>query len=233
VKSRTLRVEADRLFEMLHRLRRPMQAVQGDTQVAVRFGKIGREVDETPQQRLGLGERTLLEATHAQLPQRFPVVFDRVHCLRTCSTRRPRDMGALMNIFAPISVGELIDKITILRIKLDKIRDPAAQANIRRELDQLIAIRAGARLEDSALAPFEEQLSEVNRRLWDVEDELRALENTGDFGSRFVELARSVYRLNDRRTALKRSINAVSGSAIVEEKSYTSYRDIAAEVPEH
>lgn len=132
-------------------------------------------------------------------------------------------MGALMNILAPISVGELIDKITILRIKLDKIRDPAAQANIRREIGQLIAIRAGARLDDGALAAFEAQLSEVNRRLWDVEDELRGLENARDFGPRFVELARSVYRLNDRRTAVKRGINEVSGSAIVEEKSYTSY----------
>jgi len=142
-------------------------------------------------------------------------------------------MGALMNVLAPISVGELIDKITILRIKLDKIREPAAQSNIRRELDQLVAIRAAARLDRSALVAFEEELAEVNRRLWDVEDELRARESTGDFGSPFVELARSVYRLNDRRTALKRSINAVSGSAIVEEKSYTSYRDIGTEVSQH
>jgi hypothetical protein len=128
-----------------------------------------------------------------------------------------------MNILAPISVGELIDKITILRIKLDKIREPAAQANVRRELDQLLAIGAGARLDANALAPFEQGLSQVNRQLWEVEDEVRGLENASNFGARFVELARSVYRLNDRRSALKRSINEVSGSAIVEEKSYTSY----------
>jgi Family of unknown function (DUF6165) len=73
------------------------------------------------------------------------------------------------------------------------------------------------------LAVLEEELFQVNGRLWDVEDELRALEQGGNFGELFVELARSVYRLNDRRSLLKRQINTVTGSVIVEEKSYPAY----------
>lgn len=129
----------------------------------------------------------------------------------------------MVDILAPISVGELIDKITILRIKRERIRAAAAQDNVQRELDGLLQIRARAPLATPDLAPLEEQLLQVNGRLWDVEDELRALEQGNNFGERFIELARSVYRLNDERSRLKRNINAVTGSAIVEEKSYTAY----------
>jgi len=129
----------------------------------------------------------------------------------------------MVDILAPISVGELIDKITILRIKLERIRAAPAQANVERELDRLIEIRARASLDLADLAGLEDELFQVNGRLWDVEDELRALEQNGNFGKRFIELARSVYRLNDRRSALKRRINTVTDSAIVEEKSYPAY----------
>src|ERR1700747_2471992 len=129
----------------------------------------------------------------------------------------------MVDILAPISVGELIDKITILRIKRERIRGASAQANIGRELDGLLQIRARAPLATSDLATLEAQLLQVNGRLWDVEDELRALEQNGNFGERFIELARSVYRLNDCRSLLKRQINTVTGSAIVEEKSYSAY----------
>jgi Family of unknown function (DUF6165) len=128
-----------------------------------------------------------------------------------------------MDILAPISVGELIDKITILRIKRERIRTAPARVNIEHELDRLLEIRARASLDLSDLAALEEELSQVNGRLWDVEDELRALEQNGNFGERFIELARAVYRLNDRRSLLKRQINTVTDSAIVEEKSYPSY----------
>jgi hypothetical protein len=128
-----------------------------------------------------------------------------------------------MDILAPISVGELIDKITILRIKRERIASAPAQANIEHELDRLLEIRSRASLDLPDLAVLEEELFQVNGGLWDVEDELRALERNGNFADRFIELARSVYRLNDRRSALKRRINAVTGSAIVEEKSYTAY----------
>jgi hypothetical protein len=129
----------------------------------------------------------------------------------------------MVDILAPISVGELIDKITILRIKRERIRAAPARANIERELDRLLEIRARASLDLADLAGLEDGLFQVNGRLWDVEDELRALERSGDFGERFIELARSVYRLNDQRSMLKRRINEVTGSAIVEEKSYTVY----------
>jgi hypothetical protein len=129
----------------------------------------------------------------------------------------------MVDILAPISVGELIDKITILRIKRERIHAAAARANIERELERLVEIRAGASLDLADLAVLEEELFQVNGRLWDVEDELRALERTGDFGKRFIELARSVYRFNDQRSMLKRRINTVTGSAIVEEKSYQAY----------
>ena len=129
----------------------------------------------------------------------------------------------MVDILAPISVGELIDKITILRIKRERIRAAPAQANVEHELGRLLEIRARASLDLADLAALEEELFQVNGRLWDVEDELRALEQNAQFGGRFVELARSVYRLNDQRSVLKRRINTATGSAIVEEKSYTSY----------
>jgi len=129
----------------------------------------------------------------------------------------------MVDILAPISVGELIDKITILRIKRERIRAAPAQANVEHELGRLLEIRARASLDLAELAGLEDELFQVNGRLWEVEDELRALERNGNFGERFIELARSVYRLNDRRSVLKRRINAVTGSAVVEEKSYPVY----------
>lgn len=128
----------------------------------------------------------------------------------------------MVDVLAPISVGELIDKITILRIKADQIRDAAARRNVGRELERLVQIRADLALA-ADLGEFEQQLLDVNLRLWKVEDDLRDLERLGDFGARFVELARSVYTLNDRRAALKRRINEVTSSGIVDEKSYHSY----------
>jgi len=128
-----------------------------------------------------------------------------------------------MNILAPISAGELIDKITILRIKRDRIRDDAGQQHIRRELDELVQVRSRCELDNSPLAALEEQLLEINLRLWQVEDDLREAERSNNFGVRFVEMARLVYKLNDRRAALKREINVIAGSAIVEQKSYPSY----------
>jgi hypothetical protein len=128
----------------------------------------------------------------------------------------------MVDVLAPISVGELIDKITILRIKTEKIHAAAAHKNVSHELDRLMQIRADLEL-TADLGGLEEQLLEVNRRLWDVEDDLRDLERLRDFGPRFIELARSVYTLNDRRAALKRKINEVTSSAIVDEKSYQPY----------
>lgn len=120
-------------------------------------------------------------------------------------------------ILAPISVGELLDKISILELKLARVADPAAAANVRRERDALCALRDEHRLA-SLVGSLAEDLAAVNARLWDVEDALRALEAVGRFDDGFVALARSVYRENDLRAALKRRINDVANSAIVEEK---------------
>lgn len=128
-----------------------------------------------------------------------------------------------MAIMAPISAGELVDKITILRVKAERIGDPAKEANVRKELAMLEAIAAQALTEAPALADLTAQLQAVNAALWDIEDGKRDCERRQDFGPQFVSLARSVYIENDRRAAIKRSINAAAGSDIVEEKSYKPY----------
>lgn len=130
----------------------------------------------------------------------------------------------MVYILAPISTGELIDKITILRIKLEKLTDAGKLDNVRHELDQLTQVRTRSKLDTDNLRSCEEQLFEVNRELWQVEDELREREHARNFGAGFVDLARSVYKLNDQRSALKKKINEMTGSSIVEEKSYASYR---------
>lgn len=124
-----------------------------------------------------------------------------------------------MEILAPISVGELIDKITILRIKSRRIADPAKLANVGRELARLEALRSGLP-EDGDFLSLVDQLEAVNATLWDIEEAKRAHEREGRFDDAFVDLARQVYLKNDHRAALKRALNERAGSAIVEEKSY-------------
>ena len=122
----------------------------------------------------------------------------------------------ILNI--PVAAGEVIDKITILRLKAAHFTNPEQRANVARELQALEAVAA------AQLPPLEaltEALAEVNAQLWEVEEALRAAEAAGLFDAAFVENARAVYRLNDRRAALKREINLATGSEIVEEKSYT------------
>jgi len=128
--------------------------------------------------------------------------------------------GAGRTIDIPGAVGELIDKIAILEIKGRRIDDPDKLANVRHELALLTAKLGTAGLDRVALAPLEAELAAVNEKLWDVEDEIRLCEKAGDFGERFVALARAVYRANDRRAAIKREINRRCNSAIVEEKHY-------------
>ena len=123
-------------------------------------------------------------------------------------------------ILAPIAIGELIDKITILEIKAERIQDPEKAHNVRAELELLRDLRARAGLNTSEMDGLTDELRSINAVLWDIEDDIRACEARGDFGPRFVELARSVYHSNDRRSAVKKRINVAFGSAIVEEKSY-------------
>jgi hypothetical protein len=123
-----------------------------------------------------------------------------------------------MIVLAPISVGELIDKITILQIKQIKITDEAKLENVRRELSELSAIFDTLTIPD--VTESTDQLRQVNTELWDIEDGKRACEKSQTFGDDFVQLARQVYIKNDLRAQLKRDINQICGSTIVEEKSY-------------
>jgi len=128
-----------------------------------------------------------------------------------------------MPILAPVSAGELVDKITILRVKVTRIDDAAKAANVRAEL-ALLEATADQALEGSPeLDRLTAELTQINAALWDVEDGKRDHERRQDFGPSFVTLARQVYIDNDRRAAVKRAINVLVGSEIVEEKSYKPY----------
>lgn len=122
-----------------------------------------------------------------------------------------------------VPLGEVVDKITILRIKAVQITEPARHANVRRELETLEAAWADEQGPIDALDELN-ALQDVNQRLWGVEDALRDLERAQRFDENFVALARSVYVLNDERAAVKRRINERLGSRLVEEKSYQPYR---------
>lgn len=127
----------------------------------------------------------------------------------------------------PVSWGELLDKIVILEIKQERIRDEAARANVATELRLLRYASRGAAAEP-ALRPLLARLKQVNEALWEIEDAIREREAAGDFGPDFVRLARSVYRRNDERAAIKRAINRLLGSELVEEKSYAGAPFVAA-----
>ncbi|MGG7516770.1 DUF6165 family protein [Allorhizobium undicola] len=125
-------------------------------------------------------------------------------------------------IEVPVSWGELIDKITILQIKAERIADAGKRANVEREL-ALLTEKLQPVATHEAVGAVMKDLREVNTALWVIEDDIRDCEREGDFGSRFIELARSVYITNDRRAELKRDINVALGSGIIEEKSYKPY----------
>jgi hypothetical protein len=128
-----------------------------------------------------------------------------------------------MAILAPVSAGELIDKITILRVKASRIGDAAKEVNVKAELALLEETAVRELPQSPELDDLVAQLTEINAALWDVEDGKRDCERRQDFGPAFVELARRVYIDNDRRAAVKRQINTLVGSEIVEEKSYKPY----------
>lgn len=126
-----------------------------------------------------------------------------------------------MMVTAPCSIGDLIDRITILEIKMMKLPTGPARENVEREAIALWQVRSGANFPRSvALVDRVEALWTVNQRLWETEDDLRACEAMSTFDERFILLARSVYQLNDQRATIKREINELTGSEIVEEKVY-------------
>jgi hypothetical protein len=122
-----------------------------------------------------------------------------------------------------VAVGELIDKITILRIKAAQITQPQKLKNIQHELDGLLAKQAKLPVV-SGLQELQKSLQTANEKLWKIEDDIRDCESQKQFGEQFVQLARSVYITNDLRCQIKRKINQLFDSEIIEEKSYTAYQ---------
>lgn len=127
-------------------------------------------------------------------------------------------------IETPVSYGELIDKMTILQIKLQEIKDEAKLANVRNELELLDATWKNDKASETDIAEETGRLLAVNQRLWKIEDDIRMKERAQAFDDEFIQLARSVYIENDERAAIKREINLKLGSTLVEEKSYQDYR---------
>ena len=130
----------------------------------------------------------------------------------------------MKDIQVPISPGELLDKITILRIKAARMKDPGKVANVRHELTLLEQTWKDSGAASVDLGTAEEDLTRVNEKLWVIEDEIRDEEHAQRFGEKFIELARAVYVTNDERAAIKKRVNAKLGSTIVEEKSYKPYK---------
>ncbi len=125
-----------------------------------------------------------------------------------------------MSVLSPVSVGEFLDKISILEIKSERITDPAKLDNIRRELETLRSTWQQSPYAAADLEPEYSGLKAVNEQLWEIEDDIRDKERAQAFDARFIELARAVYVTNDRRAELKKALNLKLGSDLVEEKSY-------------
>lgn len=129
----------------------------------------------------------------------------------------------MKEILVPISPGELLDKITILEIKSERMDDPQKVANVGHELGLLGKIWSDSITEDTTISGLHRLLKAINEELWEIEDDIRDEEQHDRFGERFVELARAVYVTNDKRAQAKKDVNLHFGSDIVEEKSYKDY----------
>jgi transcriptional regulator of nitric oxide reductase len=127
------------------------------------------------------------------------------------------------NIHVPVSPGEVLDKITILEIKSERMEDPEKVANVRVELKLLQDTWAANITNDAVIDDLHAQLKEINEALWEIEDDIRDKERVKEFDERFIELARAVYFTNDKRSEVKKKLNLHLGSQIVEEKSYQDY----------
>jgi protein subunit release factor A len=129
-----------------------------------------------------------------------------------------------------VSNGEIMDKLTILSIKLNQIKDEAKLKNVQKEYDELAPIVHGIyesinnEVDYQELKKLHKDLQDINQTLWNIEDQIRVHEKINDFEEDFIELARSVYFTNDERASVKKSINALTGSALIEEKSYEEYK---------
>jgi len=130
----------------------------------------------------------------------------------------------MKDILVPVSPGEMLDKITILEIKSERIDDPQKVANVRHELDLLNTVWNKAVEDDATIVALKARMKSINEALWEIEDDIRDQEKARDFGARFVALARAVYVTNDQRANAKKELNLYLGSDIVEEKSYQDYQ---------
>ena len=126
-------------------------------------------------------------------------------------------------ITVPVSSGELIDKISILKIKKNKITNKSKLRNIKKELFLLNKIYKNNFKKNKKLLLYEKKLININKKLWDIEDKIRLLESKRNFNQEFIKLARAVYINNDERSQIKKKINQLTGSNLIEEKSYKSY----------
>jgi Family of unknown function (DUF6165) len=129
-----------------------------------------------------------------------------------------------MNITVEVSLGEFLDKLTILQIKAERITDPGKLVNIRKELDLLTRTWGQSPFAARDIREPLGRLKAINAKLWDIEDGIRLKEAQAAFDAEFIELARAVYISNDERAAIKRELNKLLGSELVEEKSYADYR---------
>jgi hypothetical protein len=148
---------------------------------------------------------------------------DVFHCMAEVLRERLASPAAPLPIRVEVAPGELIDKITILEIKSEQITDAAKRHHVGTELAVLVDARDRAMPGSAELARLAAELKGVNETLWRIEDDIRLCERDEDFGLRFIALARSVYRTNDLRAALKRQVNELLGSRLIEEKSYSTY----------
>ena len=126
-------------------------------------------------------------------------------------------------IHVPVSPGEVLDKITILEIKSERMHDEAKLANVRRELELLNSTWSEYVPGDETVHRIHDELKHINEALWEIEDDIRDKEKAREFDQRFIDLARAVYVTNDKRAAAKKALNLHLGSEIVEEKSYQDY----------
>ncbi len=129
----------------------------------------------------------------------------------------------MQDLLVPVAPGELIDKLTILRLKSERIEDEAKLRNVRHEQKVLMDVVEAQVAVDAPLQTLWDQLYAINAKLWEIEDDIRICERNSDFGDTFIRLARAVYVTNDKRAAVKKEINLHLGSAIIEEKSYEEH----------
>ena len=127
------------------------------------------------------------------------------------------------DIIIPVSSGELIDKISILKIKKKKILNKSKLKNINNELSLLNEIYKRNLKKNKRILLYEKELIKINKKLWNIEDKIRLLESKKNFNQKFIDLARAVYINNDQRSEIKKKINELTGSYLIEEKSYKSY----------